>query len=690
MPSKISLFNRGFLHNDFRKYSWVAACYAIGLFLTVPLQVIMALSNEHASYVFMEDIFLMSKQVLQSMLLVIVPIVLAMLLFRYLHVKGAADMLHSLPVHRSSLYRTHVLAGIILLIIPVLLNGIIALVLNQWLDLDAYYTVLDVCRWSGYALLFSVTFFLSCVLMGMLTGITLAQGALTFLLLIFPPCIIMLFMETLSYLIYGFNYNLNISMEILSPLFRLSSGFAYVGQKMSSLEITVYLVFCLSAFLLSAYLYKLRNIEYAGQAIVFPQMRNLFKYGVAFCAMLTGGLYFYSVQHTMAWTVCGYLIGSLLGYVIAEMVLNKSLSFFRDRRSYKGYLLFCVVVMLCFLVVKADFFGYERRQPSLDEVQRVFCGDFFFYDDTVENSEGFFSEKENISNIYRLHQEVIQTKSKNYFKKESPYQTRWLTFVYQLKNGDHISRRYTINDKDYASYLKLIYESQEYKYMEYAILNIDPADVEKISLQPNVRPETGKGVAVVASEEIKEMLAAMRQDVLDRTYEDMRSDRTPWASISLSMAEGKSNNYTNVPATREIAAEAIVDANIDANVYIDWEKSDLNLEKWLQEKGYYQQARILPEDLSCVVIKEILSRRDWEELSTTAQDILFMDKSNGQVIIRDKDLIEACLRAYGEGWRLSEESGYSVIFYGKDNVIYDMGSFIGADTPDFIKGYFAP
>ena len=75
----------------------------------------------------------------------------------------------------------------------------------------------------------------------------------------------------------------------------------------------------------SLYLYKKRKTESASEAIAFSKLRTIFKYGVTFCTMLFGGVYFSAVQsNSFIWMIFGYIIGAIIGYYIAEMVLQKT------------------------------------------------------------------------------------------------------------------------------------------------------------------------------------------------------------------------------------------------------------------------------------------------------------------------------------------------------------------------------
>ncbi|KAF1085021.1 hypothetical protein SPSYN_01157 [Sporotomaculum syntrophicum] len=690
MKLKTSFFNEGFLLNDFRKYSWVAVFYTLALAFVIPINIIMILSNEYINKSALKDLFLLNNQEIQSILILSVPVVLAMLIFRYLQVQISADSLHSLPVPRSIIYRSHILVGVVLLILPVLITGIIAITLNLLLDLGNYYSIYDVFSWMGITTLMNLTIFLTCVFVGMLVGISAVQGVLTYILLAFPAGITILLTSNLDFFVYGFKFNLDYQLERLSPIPRVLHGFNPLNERqMGGGEIVVYLVICLALLFLAEYLYKLRNLENANQSIAFAKLHNIFKYGVTFCTMLLGGLYFKETQQTTAWVVFGYLIGSLTGYVVAEIMLKKSLGFFREVKNFKGYAVFGAIMLVLILGIRFDLTGYEKRLPPLAEVQQVYFSDSFYYYTNLEKYQmGFFSEPNNVQNIYQLHQKLVQDKNSNYLTK-SQKPKRSAILIYQLSDGSTMTRGYEITYDEYARYLKPIYEAKEYKQAHYDVLQVNPADVEKITLRPNMRTDTYKEAVILNPVEIKEAIEVMQQDVLNKTYEQMTEQKVPWANVSMLIANNKLNNYPRL-------AEIVQQHNGDQQINATWSKSDALLEKWLKEKGYYQKARILPEEIAYVVVEKIESREQWEEKRKTGY-VMETGNSNANNIerfeIRDKSQIETCLREYRDQWFLDDffsqnTEGYIIGFYGGDKRNFAYGSFAAHNVPDFIKEHF--
>jgi len=138
----------------------------------------------------------------------------------------------------------------------------------------------------------------------------------------------------------------------------------------------------------------------------------------------------------------------------------------------------------------------------------------------------------------------------------------------------------------------------------------------------------------------------------------------------------------------------------DKHIHASWHKHDYLLENWLQEKGYYQKARILPEEISYAVVEKIESRDQWEEKRMRGFNLETENAGDEKVKrleITDKNQIETCLREYRYHWLLGEtltsnnesDDRYLIGFYGEDQEHLEYGSFAGDNVPDFIKAYFA-
>ena len=89
-----------------------------------------------------------SQQMIQYVLVIVIPVLFAIFLFRFLQMKQASDFIHSLPITRRSIYFHMIGTGIGFIILPILLTGLILILFHSAIDIERLvypcrYLVLD-------------------------------------------------------------------------------------------------------------------------------------------------------------------------------------------------------------------------------------------------------------------------------------------------------------------------------------------------------------------------------------------------------------------------------------------------------------------------------------------------------------------------------------------------------------------
>ncbi|PKM76963.1 MAG: hypothetical protein CVU90_09510 [Firmicutes bacterium HGW-Firmicutes-15] len=697
MKSKTSFINTGILRNDFKSFGWIGAAYLLALLLSIPLKILMMSSQtENANindlYMYLRIFLFDQNSPLQLMLLILVPVLTGLLLFRYMQTSPAADMAHSLPIKRETLYNTHITAGIIFLFVPLIITALVSWAVIAGLGIETV-TGLHILTWLGISLLFNLLFFMTSVATGMFTGMSVVQGVLSYILLLLPTGLLELLLHNMKMYTHGFAYSYYSHNINLSPLLRLTDISSYALQ---AAEITAYLLVCIALYVAGRFFYQRRQLEAAGNAITFDLLSPIFKYGVTFCSMLMLGSYFYGTQNeSMGWTYIAYFLGSLLAYFLCEILLNKSLHVF-SFKILKGYGAYSLIIIMLLAGLHIDFVGYEKRQPALADVESVYMDNSFYslYEKNrprvtyPENNDPYFenrldrpmpvyTEADNLANIYSLHQKIIANKAAekgSLFSDNRKLQYEKVCLAYNLKNGQRVYREYSITTPMYAKTLKPIYEATEYKALHNEILRIDPAKINLISI--NV-PDTTKNVKLVTPEQIKQAIDALQKDTLNQTYEEMTSNRPGWANIEMLVNDKHSyeNHGDNMQAYN-----------------LSWNKSYANFEQWLKKNGLYNQARIIPgEDIVYAIVErnaantgKDMAKSRVKVIPTLQLLIQDLEKEPGILKITDQDQLELCLRNYTS----VEQPTYNMFFVLKNgNILW--GGFSEDDAPDFVKEHFA-
>ncbi|WFD11490.1 DUF6449 domain-containing protein [Tepidibacter hydrothermalis] len=675
MKSKISLFNKGVILNDLKRFSWIGVVYLLGLLLTIPMRMMMVNSEveNYGHYGANPIKRIFDFEIGETMILMgVIPVILAILLFRYMHVKKSTDMIHSLPIKRGNLYNNHIFVGTVLLILPVIVTTIACIILNSTSNYNDYYKevlyTIDILRWGGITIILSILIFMFTVLVGMITGISAVQGVLSYIFLFLPVGLTGLVVYNMAIYIYGFSAE----SYLIDDLFKLSplTIAPCVPNKdlMSFKAIIIYIIICIILYIISRVLYNKRNLEAASQSIAFKSFKPIFKYGVTFCSMLLGGFYFQASGESLHWVLFGYFIMSLIGYFIAEIIIKKSLRVFKN---VKGYLIYVAVIIILLLGMKFDIIGYEKYVPQLEKVETIYF-DRGFYRLTQDEENRFYNDEDNCKNIQQLHKEIINNKEKNLKSKNS---NESISIAYKLKNGKEIRRRYFVQKEDYIKYLKPIYESKEYKEMHNRIFDVNDSDIEKITIRPV--ENSNKVTYITDKEEIRECLEILKDEINNQKYEDMIDKKAAWADIDISLVENKKDDN-----------EDGIEDKYDNNINLRWDKSFVKFEKWLEEKDYIKNSRITSEEVAYATVEKNENPDDIH-IDQYGRYINQNEKKVKRLDILDKDKIEVCLRNYeNDYYRSNSNAKYIIGFYSEDknNIVY--GSFEEESAPDFIKDFF--
>ncbi|WP_064094374.1 DUF6449 domain-containing protein [Rossellomorea aquimaris] len=653
MPSKTSWINKELMIQNLRNVGWVGIVYFIGLLFSLPIDIIGKLSNDDPFYAIYDNLFKMQYPI-QIWLMLIIPVILSLFLFRFLHVKQATDFIHSLPIKRSKLFLHFTIMGFGILIIPILLNTVILLSLYAFTDFQQFVQVQDIFIWCGITILMNTLFFTTATFIAMVTGLTAVQGALTYILLLFPAGMFMLVCFSLKDLLFGFpeDYFFNIQIEKYSPIIKAS----YLENEIFSWwDACLFLFISIIFYVLSFFLYKTRKVEVASQSIVFPVLRPIFKFGVAFCTMLVGGLYFNEIQQQQGWIWFGYFVGSLFGYYLAEMVLQKHWRVFKQWKGYAGFL---VVIGLIGLLIHFDLFQYEKKVPDLDDVEAVHISSGYYHlmnnNQEVYIKDPFIKESNSIEAVLSLHESIVEKQEKSERNMEE-YERIFL--YYKLKDGSKLVRDYSIKLENYKSYYASIYESKNFKETTEQIFQVDTSKVDKLTIYPDMGGN--KRVAIVDPEEIQEAINILKDEVYNTSFEDRGKVHLYNVELLLStekwMHVGVKNNYKQ-------------------------------FEDWLREKGYLEEIQVTSDDIEWMYV---INQREYGDRIFNSMDqeqaVMELMKENKGIEINDSPDIQKLMNHLNYG---NMKNQYLVAVKYKAHKGYiEIRGLTEQDTPAFIKDY---
>lgn len=394
----------------------------------------------------------------------VLPVLVSILLFKYTNEEKSSSFIHGLPISKRKLYITNILTGIVMYVIPFLVNLIIILLLNLG-EMGKYLQFADIMKWFGVCMLYNTIFFAFATFIGTFCASKISHGILTYILMYAPVGVLVLTSAITENILYGFK-GLSSNFEeftklpfikIIEDFREMSSYYLEQAIKFETSTIIIYIASIIVMLVLGYFIYKKRKLEITKEFIAFRGIRSFIKYAATFLVNLLSYMYFYDViGENKIQTLLASFVITLIAYLIIEMILKKTYKVFK---SIIGFIVYAVIITITFVILNTGAFGYETRIPKAEDVEEVSFG--------MRNETINFKEKQNIENVIDFQRKLVDEKKKGYTE---------YTLEYKLKDGRKITRKYDINNSLYKEELNKILTSDE--YYEGKIKQIE--DVQKI------------------------------------------------------------------------------------------------------------------------------------------------------------------------------------------------------------------
>ena len=562
MTAKISLFNKGIYKSTLRRYAWGSVLYFIILFMFTGMSIMLTVdkADRYTSWYMQygKSLILNGEFLIIPLLLsIIVPTVAGLLIFRFIHSGKASVFVHSLPVKREANFISSVLAGLTLMAVPVLLNGIILMLISVCGYYD-FFTLTDCVIWILYNFFSIFIMFSGVCFVSSITGNSFAMVVLNILfhtiLLVISACTGVV----AEMFLYGFpndNSFINVVAENIFPARIMMLSDHITSGDIIPLDIIIPVVVAAVFYVASVMLYKNRRIETAEDVAGFKCLNPVFKY----LATLTGALvafaagYSFTEKNLSAFVLLVVIV-SALTYFACEMLLKKT---FRVWKCYKGYLVFAgfFVAVICVFAF-SGFFGYEARIPDSSHVESVAVYDYYTYE------EPFVDNPEVISDAISIHRQM--TEKISMVPNRADYQH--FHIKYKLKNGGELHRRYSVTEEEFRNIMSKLYENTDYK-----------TSAEEI-FSNNIRSTYAyiygtQSANIDEPDKAQELRECIKKDVYELSYEQLYND--DWSfSIGLESTASNENGETHL---------RYIHQTINANFK--------NTIDWIKENGYWDYVK---------------------------------------------------------------------------------------------------
>ncbi|MGI5880178.1 MAG: hypothetical protein ACOX6L_06240 [Syntrophomonadaceae bacterium] len=394
MASAAPIFSQALFRKNLQRFwpvfaSYIVIVLLIGFNLTYNRRLAPEVFTPLTPQLFMDSVYSISGGL--ALIVALFSIVSATAVFSYLFNTSAAGMMNALPYTRRTMYFSNYLSGLFMIILPLL---VFFLTLT---GIGIIHNCLDFTALLGWLFIFaslSLLLFSLAVFMAMLTGNIFAHIAFFGIANIIIFGLMMVIDAFLSQYLYGFTSlfaHSNLYIEaLLTPIVYtagLSSTYTPVNWWVWIAYLLAGMVFIGAAL----QMYKERKMEKAGDIITISGLEPIFKYGVTICTSLTlgeiilNGFINPSSGLLVSWLV--FILAGMLGYYVAEALLRKS---FKVLDSYKGFVVYALIMSLVILSAWYDWYGYATRIPDVNQVEAVaFSSNYAYYhENTLQADRG--------------------------------------------------------------------------------------------------------------------------------------------------------------------------------------------------------------------------------------------------------------------------------------------------------------
>lgn len=459
----------------------------------------------------------------------IVPVLLAAMLFHYLHNRLSVDFYHAMPLSRKKLFFSRYFVGIVFLLVPLLVSRLLCTVVHL-----AFYTgrltagqivssgVIDFLVWAAlHVIVFTFSCMVAVTTSNAVESIVYSgavNGALAAIYFIFV---------SYSYNLYG--------ISELSDWGLYLSPYGLIGRCMlpnnswnystgNLVMVLVWLLIALAAIPLTLRLYNRFQSEWAqqwGRQSAFSQlMKVLAGFLVSFVLCMT--LFSMLFDNILPNSIAAALVGGPIGFLIVEGITGKG--FQNLRRSGKYILATVALCLSCTLFLATGGFGMVSRVPSADRVEEVelhLYGQNVYFErlnSNVGTNEvvATLSSPEAIDLVLQLHQAAVEEGED-----------------YQGLRGNHMKIEYTLSpfdssmSRDYSFAISDLDTLRQLLCLPELAEQIYPPFTYQVNYLETVTcyDKLGLNSVDIPAEDFERLLEAIRTDLLAVTPENYGNEQ---------------------------------------------------------------------------------------------------------------------------------------------------------------------
>jgi ABC-2 type transport system permease protein len=677
MKSKASYFSisKPLILENLRRFWAIPALSFLVYFLSGVFPILMTYShlNDLSNYI---KISLSNQQPFYMLAHLIFPVIAAVVIFRYLQSISSVSVMHSMPFTRSKLYNSGFVSGLLLILPPILINGIILLAISKPVY-NVYGTETgmmtskinlfgraDILNWIWVSIVIAVVIYAVSIFAGIVTGNSLMHFATAIWFNFLIPGLYGIFIAYFSHFLYGFDSSGNwveFGMR-LSPFLNVLQNQAHLG-----IYSTIgYLISILVLYGITNFLYQKRKLEHATDTLAFGFMEPIICYLITFPGMTMLGFYFQVLGEAEFYMYAGLAAGTLIFFIIGRMIVKKTPRIY-NRKSLKSLGIYALLAVLFIAGLNLDFTGFEKRVPDAGKVKNLVIFEGFdngyrmsqYMDNSGINRNNAhlnlkLKDQANIKAATALHQKLIENKNQFKISTKNTY-TSGIFLEYNQGSVLPLTRRYMVDYDFYKNSpeLKQIYESKEFKDY-YTPSNLNMISLEGIYVNGAV--PYAETVEIKNKNDLTEFMTCLNKDFKAQSFEDMISLKHGYANVSISFSYKNKNSET---------PEKMIKDNAQYKITEEY----TNTIKWLNDHGYTDRFQPNVNNIAYIEVLHYTEAENGKPESAVfdGQGTSEVSSVSSKVLkITDPQQMQKLLDGYE-----TQTTSYNDYYYG--NIIYKGG-----------------
>ncbi|MCM1990947.1 hypothetical protein [Oceanirhabdus seepicola] len=530
MSMKKSWLDKGLVLNDLKRYWWAMALYCIAMIFVAVLPISSLTIKESLS---LKEI---NNCLFAGPIYVIIiggAVGISILVFSFMNRKASSEFIYSLPLTKKTIFISKYIAGLIMILIPLIISYSILIIL---MGVNGLYTIVNIMYVIKVIFLFiliSALAYTISIAIGSFTSSSIATGVFFFVFMYLPSALKRIVEVTLSLWIYGYTghslYENDLYFGIMERLNPISSN-KVLGLR--NLDVEYYLnsgllinfVLCIVGYLIISYLlFNRRKSEAVGNMIAFKWFSPILKYGFTLCVMFTSLIFLENRygESGFSYKIGVYLITGAIAYCIVTCFIEKSISVIFKKKQLKGFGIYFLIVFIGFYGIWINLFGVQEFNVNTNEVE--FISMFLNVEGQVGDINIQIEDKNLMKEALKFKDYLLENRKK--YIKSSGYMPR---IHYKIFSDGEFkeSRAYYFNEKllDHES-LKNIYLSKENKNHIYGGIE-SGQDVNYLMLEKGYMNRYGDRDAIskkkiLDRDTINQLTKAIKKDVDGFRFEDL-------------------------------------------------------------------------------------------------------------------------------------------------------------------------